>query len=160
MATQMKGRKKAGKKRVMRRFGKSPEIHCMLIPTDPETLLLPTSTMAEVIDYTVPEAMDTAPPWLLGQVEWEGRQVPVFSFTALINGTDPGEVPAKPKIMIRFGTPIWTAASPAPSAASIVSSMSAISSSSSGVPNSDTGSDIWRSTGLPILSIFLTAISG
>jgi chemosensory pili system protein ChpC len=100
MATQMKGRKKAGRKRVMRRSGKSPEIHCMLIPTDPETLLLPTSTMAEVIDYTVPEAMDTAPPWLLGQVEWEGRQVPVFSFTALINGTDPGEVPAKPKIMI------------------------------------------------------------
>ena len=84
----------------MRRAGKSPEIHCMLIPTDPETLLLPTSTMAEVIDYTVPEAMDTAPPWLLGQVEWEGRQVPVFSFTALINGTDPGEVPSKPKIMM------------------------------------------------------------
>lgn len=100
MATQMKGRKKAGKKRVLRRSGKSREIHCMLIPTDPETLLLPTSTMAEVIDYSVPEAMDMAPPWLLGQVEWEGRQVPIFSFSSLINGTDPAEVPPKSKIMI------------------------------------------------------------
>ena len=96
----MAGRKKVGKKKVMRRSGKSPEIHCMLIPTDTETLLLPTSTMAEVIDYSPPEPMDATPPWLLGQVEWESRQVPVFSFNALINGTDVGEAPPNSKIMI------------------------------------------------------------
>jgi chemosensory pili system protein ChpC len=100
MDRQMTGRKKAGKKKVLRRSGKSPEIHCMLIPTDPEMLLLPTSTMAEVIDFSPPEPMDDTPPWLLGQVEWESRQVPVFSFSALINGTDVGEVPSKSKIMI------------------------------------------------------------
>jgi chemosensory pili system protein ChpC len=100
MARQMKGRKKAGRKKVMRRSGKSPEIHCMFIPTDPETLLLPTSTMAEVIEYSAPEPIDSAPPWLLGHVEWETRQVPVFSFSTLINGTDLGEVPSKSKIMV------------------------------------------------------------
>ena len=100
MATQRKGRTKASKKKVLRRSGKAAEIHCMLIPTDPETLLLPTSTMAEVIDYSPLEPMDEAPPWLLGQIEWESRQVPVFNFSALINGKDVGEVSAKSKIMI------------------------------------------------------------
>ena len=100
MARQMNGRRKTAKKKVLRKSGKTPEIHCMLIPTNPEILLLPTSTMAEVIDFSPPEPMDATPPWLLGQVEWESRQVPIFSFSALINGTDVGEVPAKSKIMI------------------------------------------------------------
>ena len=71
----------------------------MLVPTDAETLVLPTSVMAEVIEYSQPQPMQDVPPWLLGQVEWENRQVPVFSFSALINGTDAGEAPRKAKIM-------------------------------------------------------------
>jgi chemosensory pili system protein ChpC len=100
MARQINGKKRTVKKKVLRRSGKSKEVHCMLIPTDSDTLLLPTSTMAEVIDYSPPEPMDNAPPWLLGQVEWENRQVPIFSFGSLINGTDMEELPSKPKIMI------------------------------------------------------------
>jgi len=94
------GSKKRGAKKVMRRAGKSPEIHCMLIPSDPEMLLLPTSAMAEVLDYTLPDPMEGSPSWLLGQVEWESRQVPVFSFSALINGSDVGKVSTRSKIMI------------------------------------------------------------
>jgi len=93
-------RKKRNAKKVMRRSGKSAEVHCMLVPTDAETLVLPTSVMAEVIEYSQPQPMQDVPPWLLGQVEWENRQVPVFSFSALINGTDAGEAPRKAKIMI------------------------------------------------------------
>ena len=100
MTRETRKRKKVGAKKVMRRSGKSPEIHCMFIPTELETLLLPTTTMAEVIDFTPPEPMDSAPPWLLGQVEWENRQVPVFSFSALINGSDVCEISARSKIMI------------------------------------------------------------
>jgi chemosensory pili system protein ChpC len=100
MTRQIKGRKKVGARKVMRKSGKSKEIHCMLIPTEPETLLLPTSTMAEVIDFVQPTPMESAPGWLLGQVEWESRQVPVFSFSDLINGTDMNTVPSKSKIMI------------------------------------------------------------
>jgi len=100
MTRRMNGRKRNIKKKVMRRSGKSPEIHCMLIPTDLETLLLPTSTIAEVIDFSPPQAMDETPGWLLGQVEWQSRQVPVFSFSALINGKDVGKVSEKSKIMI------------------------------------------------------------
>jgi chemosensory pili system protein ChpC len=98
------GRKKtSGKKttrKVLRKAGKSPVIHCMLAPTEEDTLLLPTSVLAEVVDFEQPSPMAEAPPWLIGQIEWEKRQVPVFSFFALINGGDPGEVSSRSKIMV------------------------------------------------------------
>lgn len=100
MSRQIKGRKKVGARKVLRKAGKGKEIHCMLIPVNPEALLLPTSTMAEVIDFTEPAPMESAPGWLLGQVEWERRQVPVFSFSDLINGTDVEAVSSGSKIMI------------------------------------------------------------
>jgi chemosensory pili system protein ChpC len=91
---------RTGSKKVMRKAGKSPVIHCMIAPAEKEALLLPTSVMAEVADYQSPSALEAAPPWLLGQIEWENRQVPVFSFTALINGSDVGEISPKSKILI------------------------------------------------------------
>jgi len=100
MTAEPRGRKKAGAKKVMRRSGRSPEIRCLLIPTDGETLLLPLSTIAEVVDITQLQAMNDTPPWLLGQIEWENRQVPVFSFSALINGKDVGTLTARSKIMV------------------------------------------------------------
>jgi chemosensory pili system protein ChpC len=102
MERQSRGRDRGGKKdkRILRRAGRTPEVHCMLIPAEDELLLLPTSVMAEVVDFQVPRAMENAPGWLLGEIEWDNRQVPVFSFSALINGRDVGEMPRKPKIMV------------------------------------------------------------
>ncbi len=98
------GRKKtSGKKttrKVLRKAGKSPIIHCMLAPTEADVLLLPTGVLAEVVDYEQPSPMADTPPWLIGQIEWDKRQVPVFSFYALINGGDPGETSSRSKIMI------------------------------------------------------------
>jgi chemosensory pili system protein ChpC len=88
------------KKKVLRRSGKPAVLHCMMIPANGETLLLPTSAMVEVVDYSEPEPVESTPPWLLGQFEWEGRQVPVFSFGALINGGEVEEAPAHARIMI------------------------------------------------------------
>ena len=93
------GRNKPAR-RVLRASGRSPELHCMVIPTDGETLLLPTSVMEEVIDFEQPVAIEHAPPWLLGYGQWQSRQVPVFSFSALINGVDVGEITARSKVMI------------------------------------------------------------
>jgi len=98
--TRSTSRRNKESKRVLRTTGRSPELHCMKIPADGETLLLPTSVMEEVVDYSEPASMEGAPPWLLGYVEWENRQVPVFSFSALINGSPVGEIPARSKIMI------------------------------------------------------------
>lgn len=99
MAQQVHGRTKTPK-RVLRTSGRSPELHCMKVPTDRETLLLPTSAMAEVVDFRKPLPMELAPPWLLGYIDWDNRQVPVFSFSALINGSAVGETSPRSKIMI------------------------------------------------------------
>lgn len=88
------------KKKVLRKSGKPAVLHCMVIPADDETLLLPTSVMAEVMEFQSPAPIEAAPPWLLGQSEWEGRQVPVFNFSALINGTDPAEPDARSHVMV------------------------------------------------------------
>jgi chemosensory pili system protein ChpC len=96
---QMNGRTKEPR-RVLRASGRSPELHCMKVPTDREILLLPTSVMAQVVDYRAPKPMESVPPWLLGFIEWENRQVPVFSFSALINGSAVAAVPPRSKIMV------------------------------------------------------------
>ena len=90
----------AKKKKVLRKSGKPAALHCMVIPADDETLILPTSVMAEVMEYQSPAPIDAAPPWLLGQTEWEGRQVPIFNFSALINGTDPGEPDRRSLVLV------------------------------------------------------------
>ncbi len=98
------GRKKTSgrktTKKVLRKAGKSPIIHCMLAPTEEDILLLPTNVLAEVVDFQQPSSLAEAPSWLIGQIDWEDRQVPVFSFFALINGGDPGEISSRSKIMI------------------------------------------------------------
>ena len=91
---------KRGSKKVMRKSGRKPVVHCMLAPTGESSLLLPTSVLAEVLDYQPPAPIDLAPPWLIGQIEWEDRQVPVFSFGALINGSEVEEALPGSKIMI------------------------------------------------------------
>jgi len=99
----MERKKTSGKKttkKVLRKAGISPTLHCMLAPTEEDILLLPTSVLAEVVDFEQPSPMVEAPSWLIGQIEWEKRQVPVFSFYALINGGDPGEISPRSKIMV------------------------------------------------------------
>jgi chemosensory pili system protein ChpC len=99
MPRQAHGRKRNASK-VLRTSGKSPELHCMVIPAGAYELLLPTSVVAEVVDYAPPEPMEAAPPWLMGHVEWEDRQVPLFSFGALIDGVEAGDVPPRSRIVV------------------------------------------------------------
>jgi chemosensory pili system protein ChpC len=77
-----------------------PELNCTLAPMQTDSLLLPTNVIAEVVDYIRPAPVSGAPEWFLGQIEWGNRQVPVFSFAALINGSSPAEVNGKTRIMI------------------------------------------------------------
>ena len=99
MATSVHGRKKAPR-RALRVAGKSPELRCMSAPTEGHRLLLPTSVMAEVVEFRTPAPLDHSPPWLLGHIEWENRQVPVFSFSALIEGDDPAPPGSRARIMV------------------------------------------------------------
>jgi chemosensory pili system protein ChpC len=99
MATQAYGRNKAARK-VLRISGKEPELPCLVIPTDRHDLLLPRSVIEEVVDFEQPVPVESAPPWLLGHIEWADRQVPLVSFGALIDGTEIGIVRERSRIVI------------------------------------------------------------
>jgi chemosensory pili system protein ChpC len=59
------------------------EIRSVMVPITDAELLLPNASVAEIVAYSEPEAIDQAPDWLLGNVLWRGWQVPVISFGVL-----------------------------------------------------------------------------
>jgi len=59
------------------------DIRGVVIAVTNGRLLLPNATIAEVITYSDPEAVEGAPRWLLGRVRWRGWKVPILSFARL-----------------------------------------------------------------------------
>jgi chemosensory pili system protein ChpC len=60
------------------------EIRGVLITVSGGRLLLPNTSVSEVITLSQPEAVDDAPQWLLGRVGWRGWRVPLLSFPDLV----------------------------------------------------------------------------
>ena len=58
-------------------------VHCLTIPLDGETVLLPNSAIAEVIAYKNPNPIDDAPEWFLGYIDWREKRVPLISFESI-----------------------------------------------------------------------------
>ena len=58
-------------------------IHCLTIPLNNETALLPNSAIAEVISFKEPIAIDDAPEWFLGYIDWREKRVPLISFESV-----------------------------------------------------------------------------
>jgi chemosensory pili system protein ChpC len=79
---------------------KLPSVHCMLAPLEDAFLLLPTQVVAEVVEYQEPDPITATPEWFLGQIDWENRHIPVFSYSALIQGTAPAPIKNRNRIMV------------------------------------------------------------
>jgi len=60
------------------------EIRSVMVPVTDANLLLPNATVAEMIGYSEPDPIPEAVEWVLGTVLWHGWQVPVISFSNLI----------------------------------------------------------------------------
>jgi chemosensory pili system protein ChpC len=58
----------------------------ILIPVQDHPLIVPCAAVAEVVRYVVPRKAPGAPEWLLGQVRWRDRAIPVVSFEAAQGG--------------------------------------------------------------------------
>lgn len=59
------------------------EIRGVMLPVTGGRVLVPNTTMAEVITYAQPAAVADAPAWLLGRLAWRGWGLPVLAFSAL-----------------------------------------------------------------------------
>ena len=58
------------------------ELYSLLIPLVQERLIVPRTCVAEVVTWQAPEPVEGAPQWYLGDIQWNGRPVPVISFEA------------------------------------------------------------------------------
>lgn len=52
-------------------------VRCMLLPLSSINLLVPNSTVAEIVDYSSPRSLAGSNAWFPGVVLWRGVQVPV-----------------------------------------------------------------------------------
>jgi chemosensory pili system protein ChpC len=66
------------------------ELYSLLVPLAGDRLIVPRACVAEVVRYSRPELEPGAHRWMLGTVNWNGRQLPVVSF----EGTLGKELPA------------------------------------------------------------------
>lgn len=58
------------------------QVRSQLIPLDGMYLVLPNTAIAEVISYAAPEAVENAPQWMMGYINWRGLSIPLISFEA------------------------------------------------------------------------------
>ena len=56
------------------------ELYSLLIPLSGERLIVPRACVAEVVRFSAPEKEEGAQEWMLGNVNWNGRSLPVVSF--------------------------------------------------------------------------------
>lgn len=64
------------------------EIRGVMLPVTGGRVLVPNTTMAEVITYAQPTPVAGAPAWLLGRLAWRGWGLPVLAFSALAGTAD------------------------------------------------------------------------
>ena len=75
------------------------EIRGVMLPATGGRVLVPNTTMAEVISFAHPTPIAGAPSWLLGRLAWRGWGLPVLAFSALA-GTSAGESTQNARVAI------------------------------------------------------------
>ncbi|MDR2012960.1 MAG: chemotaxis protein CheW [Rhodanobacter sp.] len=59
------------------------EVRCVMIPVTSGYVLLPNTSVADVLGYMKPDPIPNAPNWLLGRLHWRGWRLPMISFPVL-----------------------------------------------------------------------------
>lgn len=72
-------------------------VRSLFVPVVGGNLLVPNAAIAEIIQYSEPEVVDSSEPWMLGFLNWRDRKVPLISYE-VANG---GELPL-PKASMRI----------------------------------------------------------
>lgn len=85
--------------------GNPDDIRGVLIQLANARLLLPNATIAEVLSYAEPDAIEGAPDWLLGRIRWRGWQLPLIAFARLAGiSSERGGLGSKVVVLKALGT--------------------------------------------------------
>ena len=65
------------------------ELYSLLVPLSGDRLIVPRACVAEVVRFSEPQAGAGAHPWMLGNINWNGRPLPVVSFEGALGNEVP-----------------------------------------------------------------------
>ncbi len=65
------------------------ELYSLLVPLSGDRLIVPRACVAEVVRFSAPEQEEGAHAWMLGNVSWNGRNLPVISFEGALGNDVP-----------------------------------------------------------------------
>ena len=80
---------------------RTDQIHALALPTRAGTLLVPSATIAEVVNVPELGVLPLSPLWVIGTVGWRSLAVPVVSFETLMGGTPAAPVAAS-KVVVFY----------------------------------------------------------
>lgn len=76
------------------------EIRTIVAPLLKGHILLPNVAVAELLAFSMPEPLKKAPNWVMGELIWNGWQVPIISFEHMIDDNYGNVVTSRARILI------------------------------------------------------------
>lgn len=81
----------------------SQELYSLLVPLAEDRLIVPRACVVEVVRFTQPDTEAGAHKWMVGNVSWNGRELPVASFEGAL-GKDVPIVTGRTRIVVFYAT--------------------------------------------------------
>ncbi len=79
------------------------ELYSLLVPLAEDRLIIPRACVAEVVRYNKPDQEPGSQNWMLGNINWNGRELPVVAFEGTI-GKDIPAVTGRTRIVVFYGS--------------------------------------------------------
>lgn len=79
------------------------ELYSLLVPLSDERLIVPRACVAEVVRYTTPEKREGSQNWMMGTINWSGRELPVVAFEGTI-GKDIPIPTGRSRVVVFYAT--------------------------------------------------------
>jgi chemosensory pili system protein ChpC len=81
----------------------SEELYSLLVPLAEDRLIVPRACVVEVVRFTQPDAEAGAHSWMMGNVNWNGRELPVASFEGAL-GKEVPVATGRTRIVVFYAT--------------------------------------------------------
>ena len=79
------------------------ELYSLLVPLSGDRLIVPRACVAEVVRFSTPDHQVGAQEWMLGNVTWNGRTLPVVSFEGAL-GNDVPVTTGRTRIVVFYAS--------------------------------------------------------
>jgi chemosensory pili system protein ChpC len=79
------------------------ELYSLLVPLADDRLIVPRACVVEVVRFTQPNTEAGAHSWMLGNVNWNGRELPVASFEGAL-GKEIPVATGRTRIVVFYAT--------------------------------------------------------